>query len=148
MAWQVDFLSSFVSAVAFTLSAFGLSVLTGLAVTLLSARKIEPSAFAQGTRVATVGQLHSPVKHEPAVRFAFRALGYGTALAVTGVGSLAYIVWKITGARNISELNRYFQTSFPETWKLRPTDSATNFKTFDELTRYITTDYPKTPRDS
>ncbi|VDP91497.1 unnamed protein product [Echinostoma caproni] len=127
-------ISSRVPAVAFIVSAFGLSALAGFAVSLYSARKIEPSAFAKGLQVPVSGT----IKHESGIRFAVRALGCGTVLAVTGVGGLAYIVWKIAGVHSMFELNNRFRTSFPESWRVKATDSETSFQTFEELLQYIT----------
>lgn len=33
---------------------------------------------------------------------ALRALGYGTLFAVVGTGTLAFAIWKLSGAKNVS----------------------------------------------
>ncbi|KAA0200235.1 hypothetical protein FBUS_00117 [Fasciolopsis buskii] len=148
MAWQVDLLCLPISVVAVTLSAFGLSALIGFSITLYSSRKIEPSAFAKQQGLRSVANVQNSVIQESAVRFAVRALGLGTALAVLGVGGLAGVAWKLSGARDFVDLNDRFKSAFPEPWKVKSANPATNFETFGELLHHITTDSSKKSRGS
>jgi hypothetical protein len=72
----------------------GVSAAVGFGRTLATAKKTDPNFFNKGM----TGSIEMA---ETGSNLAMRALGYGTVLAIVGTGSLAFAVWKLSGAKDV-----------------------------------------------
>lgn len=80
----------------FLASIGGISAIIGFGATLASAKKQDPTYFNKGM----IGSLEM---RETGASLALRALGWGTIYAVTGCGVLFYTIWKVSGAKSVSD---------------------------------------------
>ena len=71
-----------------------MSALVGFTRTLSTAKKTDPNFFNKG-------MTGSNEMAETGSNLAMRALGYGTLLAIAGTGTLAFAVWKLSGAKDV-----------------------------------------------
>lgn len=72
----------------------GISAAVGFGKTLATAKKKDPSFFGKGM----TGSIEMA---ESGSSLALRALGWGTLFAVLGTGSLAFAIWKLSGAKDV-----------------------------------------------
>ena len=90
------------SAGIFLTSVTCIGAIVGFSTTLASAKKFDPVSFNKGL----IGSKELN-KMETGASLALRALGWGTLYAVIGTTSLAYGLWKLSGASNVSFIIKY-----------------------------------------
>lgn len=73
----------------------GISAAAGFGRTLATAKKKDPNFFNKGM----TGSIEMA---ETGSNLAMRALGWGTLFAVLGTGSIAFMIWKLSGAKDVS----------------------------------------------
>lgn len=73
----------------------GISAVVGFARTVAMAKKSDPNFFNKGVA-------GSKEMAETGASLAMRALGWGSLFAVMGTGSLAFAIWKLSGAKDVS----------------------------------------------
>ncbi|KAF6775719.1 hypothetical protein AHF37_05502 [Paragonimus kellicotti] len=132
--------------IALILGTAGLSALSGFAATVLMARKLEPTEFMKGFQPTVVERSGKFIRHEPGVRLAARALCWATVFTVGALGGGVFIVWRLSGAKTMQELNSRFASAFPSSWRLKSSDKSTDFQTFDELLTYILSQESNPPK--
>lgn len=72
----------------------GVSALVGFGKTLATAKKKDPSFFSKGM----TGSIEMA---DTGANLAMRALGWGTVFAVLGTGTIAFGIWKLSGAKDV-----------------------------------------------
>lgn len=73
----------------------GISAIVGFGRTVSMAKKSDPNFFNKGVA-------GSKEMAESGASLALRALGWGSLFAVMGTGSLAFAIWKLSGAKDVS----------------------------------------------
>lgn len=73
----------------------GISAAVGFGKTLASAKKADPNFFSKGM----TGSIEMA---DTGANLAMRALGWGTVFAFLGTGSLAFAIWKLSGAKDVT----------------------------------------------
>lgn len=98
--WELPVSSNQTIAIKFDYSTLhstsGISAAVGFGRTLATAKKADPNYFNKGM----VGSIE--MVSETGANLAMRALGWGTLFAFLGTGSLAFAIWKLSGARDVS----------------------------------------------
>ncbi|XP_024945916.1 transmembrane protein 242 isoform X2 [Cephus cinctus] len=114
----------------------GVSMLIGFGSAVAASKKKDPKFFNEGIAgfkgmTETGGSL------------AMRALGWGTAYAITGCGILFYSIWKISGASTAEEFRIKMGSILPRIPKNNPPRSRTDFEGLTDLMTYISEDWGK-----
>ena len=104
----------------------GISAFVGFGATLSTAKKTDPKYFNKGNFLGNQpyhidlpdsflliflcfqGLHGSPELADAGAILALRALGWGTVYAITGTTCLCYGIWKLSGAKNVSNINKLF----------------------------------------
>lgn len=74
----------------------GVSAVVGFARTIATAKKSDPSFFDKGVA-------GSKGMTESGASLAMRALGWGSLFAILGTGSIAFSIYKLSGAKDVSD---------------------------------------------
>ena len=86
----------------FLVSVASAAAIFGFSATLATARKQDPNHFSKGLTGHHLKELP-----ESGGRLAVRALGYGTLYAVTGFSAFCWLVWKMSGAKDVRNATRH-----------------------------------------
>lgn len=70
---------------------------------------------------------------------ALKALGIGTVLAIVGVGSISYGIWKLSGAKDFVEFRMKVGELLPRIPKNEVPTSRTEFEGLNDLLGYLAT---------
>lgn len=91
------------------------------------------------------GSAISPVNIGQAeLKWASKALGYGTLLAVSGTGLVFFLIKKAMGVNNLDEFKHRMHEIFPQAKKSPSSgDESENIETVEDFIKYITEDRKK-----
>ncbi|XP_072178097.1 transmembrane protein 242-like [Diadema setosum] len=92
----------------FMVTVSGLAMLGGFGMTLARAKRRHPGSFSKGMIPDPQVELY-----ESGASLGMRALGWGTVFAITGVGSLTFLICKAMGVHNVEEFRVKFQSVAP-----------------------------------
>lgn len=91
-----------------------------------------------GTQLGTCLHIHRRAYINYFIYFlAIRALGYGTILAIVGVGSLSYAIWKLSGANDFNEFRLKMGEILPRIPRNSIPTSRTEFDGLNDLMQYL-----------
>lgn len=110
----------------------GISAAVGFGRTLATAKKTDPNYFSKGM----TGSIEMA---DTGAHLAMRALGWGTVLAFLGTGSIAFAIWKLSGAKNLEEFRLKAGSILPKIPKNETPTSRTEFEGLNDLMTYLST---------
>uniref|UniRef100_A0A3Q0KEC1 Transmembrane protein 242 n=2 Tax=Schistosoma mansoni TaxID=6183 RepID=A0A3Q0KEC1_SCHMA len=118
----------------FVLGAFigisGLSLMAGFTYRISSFKKINPLPFMQAIN-------QDKNMQESGIHFAARALGVATIITTSSLGALSLFMWYIINPVDRNDFNERMRNVFPSRWKIKPSDSHSEIRTFEEFSALI-----------
>lgn len=96
------------------------------------ARKKDPNFFNKGV----TGSIDMA---ETGAQLALRALGYGTILAIVGVSTISFAIWKLSGAKDLQDFRMKAGSVLPKIPKNDIPTSRTEFEGLNDLMLYLST---------
>ncbi|CAH8438621.1 unnamed protein product [Schistosoma turkestanicum] len=109
----------------------GLSLMAGFAYKILAFKKVNPQSFVQVFN-------QNKNTHESGIHFAARALGVATVITTTSLGALSLMIWYIMNPVDKNDFSERMRNLFPPKWRIKPSDSRSEIRTFDELYLFLT----------
>ncbi|KAL5287035.1 TMEM242 family protein [Megaselia abdita] len=110
----------------------GGSALFGFSKTLSKAKRQDSKLLEKGGR-------ETLILMDEGSALALRALGYGTTYAVLGCGLFCFGIWKLSGAKDMTEFRSKMGSFLPKLTSNSPATSRTEFEGLSDLMRYLST---------
>ncbi|GLG94037.1 Transmembrane protein 242-like Protein [Gryllus bimaculatus] len=120
----------------FLASVGGLSAVVGFGTALAASRRREAQGSAQGSAHGSARAALATAAPSDGALLALRALAWGTAYAVGGVGLLCFGVWKLSGANDLKEFRSTMGSVLPRIPK-KESSGRTEFEGLTDLLKYI-----------